>query len=122
MPSSHSPNPHLRTVLRGFPEATIATCAEFQATGAGEAFDRAVSGVIEHYLSRPPAQPVASLPGSTRLVEDLGLDSVTMVEMTFLFEDLFTLKLPQEELVKVATLDDLRALLRTRLPARGNPA
>lgn len=108
----------LRELLRGFPGDTIAACEEFHATGADAAFDRAVHGIITHHLSDPPAQPVATLPGTTALVAGLGLDSITMVEMVFLFEDLFAVKLPQEEFIKVVTLDDLRRLLRTALAAR----
>jgi len=110
----------LRELLRGFPEDTIAACAEFQVTGGDDAFDRAVHGIITHHLSEPPAQPVAALPGSTALVAGLGLDSITMVEMVFLFEDLFAVKLPQEEFIKVVTLDDLKRLLRGAL-AKRNP-
>jgi acyl carrier protein len=118
-----SPLPdRVQELLRGFPPETIAACSEFHEKGGGEAFERAVCGVIQHHLGSPPPQPVAALPGSTRLVDDLGLDSLTMVEMTFLFEDLFSLTLPHDELVKVTTLDELRSLLRTQLAARPSAA
>lgn len=117
--SATPPTPtRLRELLRGFPEETIAACIEYQATGGAEAFDRAVFGVITHHLSPPPAQPIAGLPGTTPLVAGLGLDSITVVEMVFLFEDLFAVNLPQEELMKIVTLDDLRNLLRAHLAAR----
>ena len=107
-----APTPKLRGILKGFPEETIKACADFQASGDRAAFDRAVFGVITHHLTKPPAQPLATLPGTTSLVADLGLDSITMVEMAFIFEDIFAASLPQEELVKVVTLDDLQAMLR----------
>jgi len=115
--SSPSPD-RVQDLLRGFPPETVAACVEFHAKADGEVFERAVCGVIEHHLRSAPATPVAMLPGTTRLVDDLGLDSLTIVEMTFLFEDLFNLKLPHEELVKIATLDELRSLLRTQLAGR----
>lgn len=119
MPSSASTPPdRIRQLLRGFPETAISACQQFEATGSPAAFDDALGRIIQHHLDQPPATDVAQLPGSTRLVEDLGLDSLTMVEMAFLFEDLFSTKIPPEELTKVATLDDLRTLLRARLPAR----
>lgn len=93
----------------------IQACAEFRASGSDVAFDQAFAGLIQHHLSRPPTKPVAELPGDTKLVEDLGLDSLTMVEMAFLFEDLFGRKLPHDEFVRVVTLDDLRTLLRRRM-------
>ncbi len=96
----------------------MAACAEYEATGDRAAFDRAVVELVEHHLSPPPPRPLATYPGSTRLVAELGLDSITMVELVFLFEDLFQVKLPQEKLVSVVTLDDLRGLLHSHLPPR----
>jgi acyl carrier protein len=106
------PTENLRKILKGFPEETVSACAAYQASGSDAAFDRAVLGVIAHHLNKPPKQPLAELPGTTTLVADLGLDSVTMVEMVFIFEDVFAVKIPQEELIKVSTLDDLKALVR----------
>jgi acyl carrier protein len=98
--------------------ATESACARFQATGEETDFNSAVCGVIQHYLDKPPVMDVAAMPGSTRLVADLGLDSLTMVEMVFLFEDLFGAEIPQDELVKISTLDELKALLRASLAKR----
>ena len=106
------PTEKLRGILKGFPEETILACVEFQTTRDAAAFDRAVLGVIGHHLSEPPARPLAELPGTTTLVADLGLDSITMVELAFTFEDVFATQLPQEELIKIGTLDELKAMVR----------
>jgi hypothetical protein len=116
MAESIQPSEKLRTTLRGFPEPVVLDCAEYQARGDLAAFDRAVIGLIEYHLSPKPPQPLATYPGSTALVAGLGLDSITMVELVFLFEDLFGVKLPQEKLATVVTLDDLRDLLHRHLP------
>lgn len=107
----------VRATLRGFPEATVQDCAQFLATGDPAAFDRALLGLVHHHLSPKPPRPLSTYPGSTALVAELGLDSITMVELVFIFEDLFQVKLPQEKLLDVVTLDDLRALLHRSLPA-----
>ncbi len=112
-------NPNLRIILQGYPETTIAACAEFQRSGDFGALDRAIAGVVEHHLSQPPDQPVATMPGSTKMVADLGIDSITMVEMACVFEDVMGTRLPDEELVKAVTLDDLRTVLRNLLAAKG---
>jgi acyl carrier protein len=105
-------------VLRGFPPATVAACLAYRENGDPATLNTAITGIIEHLLPKRPDQPVASFPGSARLVEELGLDSFTMVEMTFIFEDVFGAPLPQDELIKVRTIDDLRALIQRSLPAR----
>ncbi|MBL9219639.1 MAG: acyl carrier protein [Opitutaceae bacterium] len=120
MSDSHPISDELRTILRGFPEETVRDCAEFKGTGDRAAFDRALLGLLHHHLSPKPPRPLSTYPGTTPLVAELGLDSITMVELVFIFEDLFQVKLPQEELVKVVTIDDLRALLQRALP--GTPA
>jgi hypothetical protein len=107
----------LRAILRGFPEDTVRDCAEFQATGNRAAFDRALLGLLHHHLSPKPPRPLSTYPGTTALVAELGLDSITMVELVFIFEDLFQVKLPQEKLLGIVTLDDLRGLLHRSLPA-----
>lgn len=116
MAESHLPSEKLRAALRGFPEAAVTACAEYQATGQRAAFDRAVLLLIAHHLSPPPPRPLSAYPGSTALVGELGLDSITMVELVFLLEDVFHVKLPQGELAAVVTLDDLRVLLHQHLP------
>jgi acyl carrier protein len=112
------PSEKLRLLLRGFPEAALQACARFEATGSPDAFDEAVCRILQHHLDPAPATDLGQMPGTTRIRDDLGLDSLTVIEMVFLFEDLFSAKVPQEELMKIVTLDDLRALLKARLPAR----
>lgn len=119
MSGTHPVPEEIRTILRGFSEETMAACAEFKATGSQAAFDRAVLDLINHHLSPKPPRPITTYPGTTALVAELGLDSIAMVELVFIFEDLFQTKLPQEELIQVVTIDDLRNLLRKHLPPAG---
>ena len=116
---SHRENSALRIILQGYPEATIAACAEYQRSRDSGALDLAMAGVVQHHLSNPPEQPVAEMPGSTKLADDLGMDSITMVEMACVFEDMVGTRLPDEELDKIVTLDDLRAVLRNLPSAQG---
>ncbi|PTX96623.1 hypothetical protein DB354_08170 [Opitutus sp. ER46] len=112
----------MRQIMRGYPEETILACAEFKATRRDDSFERAFAGIITHHLLQPPAQPVSAMPGTTRLVADLGLDSLTMVEMVSIFEAIFGVRLRADDFASVRTLDELRALLRrkTQLPARAS--
>jgi acyl carrier protein len=117
MSSPYPISDQLRERLRGLPEQTMQDCAEFKATGNQAALDRAVFDLIEYHLSAKPPKPLSTYPGTTALVAELQLDSLTMIELVFIFEDLFDAKLPQEELIAVVTIDDLRSLLRRHLPA-----
>lgn len=44
---------------------------------------------------------------SSRLVEDLGADSLDFVELIMAFEDEFGLTLPDEDLGKLKTIEDI---------------
>jgi aryl carrier-like protein len=116
MADGNAPTDKLRTALHGMPPAAIAAAEEFRVTGNRAAFDRAVVELVEYHLSPRPPRPLSTYPGATALVAELGLDSLTMVELLFLFEDAFGVKVPQEKLSAVVTLDDLRALLHAHLP------
>ena len=49
---------------------------------------------------------VADLSMETRLVEDLGADSLDIVELVMEFEDEFGISLPDEEVAKMKTIGD----------------
>ncbi len=59
-------------------------------------------------LSEKPKTPVS---GSTRLVHDLGLDSLQSFEMVSDLEDQFELTIPMDLLQGVETVDDLARLI-----------
>lgn len=44
---------------------------------------------------------------SSRLVEDLGADSLDVVELIMSFEDEFGVSLPDEEIAKMKTVSDI---------------
>lgn len=55
---------------------------------------------------------------SSRLVEDLELDSLSMVEARLALEREFGLDIPDEAMAEMATVDDLHRYISTRLQAR----
>lgn len=75
-----------------------------------------LAGVLRFHQPPPTGQAPrldpADAPGDTRLVADLGIDSLAMVEMTFLLQDLWGVTFTDDELRAIMTLDDLnRAIL-----------
>lgn len=101
--------------LTGFPQSVVDAYLAYADTGNMERLDDVVLGVLQFYLAKPPAAPLPTLPGSTRLVADLGCDSLTMIDVLFLAEQLLGLKLADDELVKIETLDELRQHFRRRM-------
>jgi len=71
-----------------------------------------VLGVLQSCLAKKPKVSIDTLPGSTRLADDLGCDSLTMLEAVFMVESLFDIDIDDRDLVRLKTIDDLRDLLR----------
>lgn len=98
--------------LVGFPPHVVQAYLAFASNGDPVNLDVVVLGVLQFYLATKPKSPLESLPGTTRLVEDLGCDSLSMMDMVFMVESLFDIKIDDAELAKISTLDDLRAQIR----------
>jgi acyl carrier protein len=69
--------------------------------------DKAVFAILTHELGVEPSQ----LTADARLVEDLGADSLTVVEINMALEDRFNLSIPDERLERVRTVEDVYELL-----------
>lgn len=90
----------------------------FQASGDPTALDPVILSILDDYIPLTPAVPLAQQPGSTRLIEDLGFDSLAITEVVFFAEDLFEIKISNEEIIQVRTLDDLRGFIRGKVAVR----
>lgn len=107
--------------LVGFPASVTEAYAGFAATGDLQRLDVVVLGVLRFYLAKKPAGTLETMPGTTRLMDDLGCDSLTMMDTVFTVESLFDIKIDDTELMQIATLDDLRAKLRQHVQAPKAP-
>jgi acyl carrier protein len=111
----------IRETLVGFPPRTISAYQAFSEGGDAGNLDIVVLGVLHFYLAKKPVGTLDTLPGTTRLIEDLGCDSMTMLDTVFMVETLFNVRIDDQELTQLATLDDLRLYLR-RLVKDGSPS
>jgi acyl carrier protein len=58
------------------------------------------------------------MPGSTRLIEDLGFDSLAITEVVFFTEDLLGINIGNDEIVRLRTLDDLCGFVQGKVADR----
>ena len=106
--------------IRHLSAASRAAFERFQAGGDPAELDPILLAILEDYIPRSPAVPLAELAGDTRLIDDLGFDSLAITEVVFFTEDLFGITITNEEIIRVRSLDDLREFIRQQVadPAR----
>ena len=104
--------------LRHLPVDARAAFNRFLAKGDPAALDTVLFAILADFAPHAPAQPLAKLPGSTRLAHDLGFDSLALTEVVFFAEDLLGLTITNEEMIQVRTLDDLRGFIHRKLGVR----
>jgi acyl carrier protein len=78
----------------------------------------AVNGIIERYLKLAPGETLAVKPGSTKLGEDLGIDSLTMLEIVMAIEEALDFRIEDSEARAIRTLGDVRQYVDDRVHNR----
>lgn len=116
--STPSPAADPEAAIRHLPETARAAYREFRATGSVDVLDPLILAILESFLPRKSARSLLDAPGTTRLMEDLGLDSLAITEIVFFTEDLFGIRIDNLELLEVRTLDELRSFIRRKVAAR----
>ena len=77
---------------------------------------------IRTALAQHLKRDVSTIHPQDRLREDLGLDSLAMIELLFKIEEHFDLEIPNEDLSRVTTVADVTAYVEEKLGAGAAPA
>jgi acyl carrier protein len=101
----------LREALKRCSPATLEAARKFRQTGAVEHLHALVLGVIERYVERERRPKLHPASAQLRLAEDLGLDSLTLMEIVLLIEDVLPVTIDNEHLRDLRTIGDLRQRL-----------
>ncbi len=104
--------------IKHLPAEARAAFQRFQTAGDPADLDPVVYAILADFIPTPPAVPMAELPGTTRLIDDLGFDSLAITELVFFTEDLFGITISNQEIMQVRTLDDLRGFIRRKVSLR----
>lgn len=109
-------------LLRHFPPHIGQAFARLRDTGDPAAAQTVIIAVIRDHMPDRAAAAHAQIDSGTVLVDDLGFDSMAISELVFFFEDLFSVSIANDEIVRVRTVGELCAFVRekqaVRAPAR----
>jgi acyl carrier protein len=81
-----------------------------------------IANQIRTALAQHLKRDVSKIRPEDRLREDLGLDSLAMIELLFKIEEHFDLEIPNEDLSRVTTVADVTAYVEEKLGATAAPA
>ena len=104
--------------IKHLPEEARAAYQQFQLSRNPATLDPVIFAILEDFIPQSPAQPIAQLPGTSQLIQDLGFDSLAITEVVFFTEDLFKITITNDEIMQVRTLDDLRSFIHRKVALR----
>jgi 3-hydroxyacyl-[acyl-carrier-protein] dehydratase len=116
-------DPALREVLKRCSPATYYAACKFRTYGRSEDLRTVVLGVVERFVERDHRPKLTAQGDALRLSEDLGIDSLTMMEIVMLAEEILPVSMSNEELGTLRTLGDVHTFMMAKwATARSRPA
>jgi acyl carrier protein len=116
--AAHSPsNDAADTLGRHFTPEVRDAYARFNSSRQPTDADIVVIAVVLDHMPDKKRRPAGALPDASGLIADLGFDSIAITEMVFFLEDLFHVRISNDEILAVHTVGDLRSFVRQKLAA-----
>lgn len=84
---------------------------QFRKTGNPEHLPAVVIGVIERFVEPDLRMKLKDADDDLRLIEDLGIDSLTMMEIVILVEDVLQMSINNDELRNLRTVGDVKTFI-----------
>lgn len=109
----------LRESLKRCSPSTFEAAVQFRKTGNPEHVPAVVIGVIERFVEPDLRTKLKDADDDLRLIEDLGIDSLTMMEIVILVEDILQLSINNDELRNLRTVGDVKMFIDCKI--RGLP-
>lgn len=109
----------LRESLKRCSPSTFEAAVQFRKTGNPEHLPAVVIGVIERFVEPDLRVKLKDADDDLRLIEDLGIDSLTMMEIVILVEDVLQMSINNDELRNLRTVGDVKTFIDCKI--RGLP-
>jgi len=91
---------------------TLEAIYEYRESGSAESLETVVCGIIDRYM--PPESPmkIDDADDDTLLADDLGIDSLTMLEIVLSIEEALAVRVDDSELQTIRTLGEVKDYLK----------
>ena len=99
---------YLQEILKRCSPDTYAAAREFRATRNAADLPAIILGITERFVEHPLRGKLQSAPDNLRLAEDLGIDSLTMMEIVILVEDVLQITIDNDQLRDLRTIGDVK--------------
>ena len=109
----------LRESLKRCSSATVEAALQFRKTHDASHVPAVVIGVVERFVEPSLRPKLHAADDDLRMVEDLGIDSLTMMEIVILVEDVLQMQINNEELRNLRTVGDVKTFIDCKV--RGLP-
>ena len=109
----------LREALKRCSPSTFEAAVQYRRTGNPEHVPAVVIGVIERFVEPDLRTKLKDADDDLRLIEDLGIDSLTMMEIVILVEDVLQMSINNDELRNLRTVGDVKTFIDCKI--RGLP-
>ena len=105
----------LRESLKRCSPSTFESACQFRKTGNPEHLPAVVIGVIERYVEPDLRAKLKDADDDLRLIEDLGIDSLTMMEIVILVEEVLQMTINNDELRNLRNVGDVKAFIDSKV-------
>jgi len=119
--SELSTQDELRDLLKRCPAGTYEAALAFREEKDVSKIETIVLGIIDRHLEPEQREILAKSDDSLRMYEDLGMDSLTMLEIVMLIEQTLMVSIDNEELRDLRTLGDVKVYLDAKAKGEEPP-
>lgn len=109
----------LREALKRCSASTVEAAVQFRKSHDVAQVPVVVIGVLERFVEPGLRAKLKEVDDDLRLVEDLGIDSLTMMEIVILVEDVLQMQINNDELRNLRTVGDVKTFIDCKI--RGLP-
>jgi 3-hydroxyacyl-[acyl-carrier-protein] dehydratase len=109
----------LRETLKRCSPSTFEAALQFRKTGNAEHVPAVVIGIVERFVEPDLRMKLKDADDDLRLIEDLGIDSLTMMEIVILVEEVLSMSIHNDELRNLRTVGDVKVFIDCKI--RGLP-